>query len=245
MDLILVSSRKHFPQFSISRYLSLSAFLLFFYYDFHFYLFSGCFVNEVTIDVTENIDKNGEKKDNNLTDSMMSAVEKKVFLLISFSCFNTKEKLKIQSNNEFRDFKIPISKQEKLDFFTDLTYSNDAKCYQVSESEHVLYAVPLLFFNTGNANDNRENCTPNTYGFEVEFASVCLSPPLNNNNINNNSNGNSDGEGSGVDGASTDNVRSIESHLELLLLPSSSSSSSNGTDRYADNHADVLNRYID
>ena len=182
----------------------------------------------MAIDVTENIDKIGENNEYNLTDSMMSAVEKKVFLLVSFSCFNTKEKLKIQGKNEFRDFKIPISRQEKLDFFTDLTYSNDVKCYQVSESEHQLYAVPLLFFSSGNANDGRENCIPDNYGFDVEFASVCLSPPLkdstsSNSSSNNNSNG--DADSGGVDGVSTDNIRSIESRLELLLLPSSSSSS--------------------
>ena len=179
----------------------------------------------MAIDVTENIGKIGENNEYNLTDSMMSAVEKKVFLLVSFSCFNTKEKLKIQGKNEFRDFKIPISRQEKLDFFTDLTYSNDVKCYQVSESEHQLYAVPLLFFSSGNANDGRENCIPDNYGFDVEFASVCLSPPLKDSNSSSNNNSNGDADSGGVDGVSTDNIRSIESRLELLLLPSSSSSS--------------------
>ena len=220
-------------------------FSIFIYYNFHFSN-SSCgnwnsFQNEIAID--ENYENNSLKDGNYISELMQTAVKKKVFLLVSCTVNDIKKKFHFQNKQNTQFLKFPFLSDDKNNFFNEIENRKESSSYSFNDGNDFLYVIPSLLFNE--KNDNRDDCkrTPNGYrsnsssgqnhGIEIEFASVCLSPPLSNENemeieIDNLKNFSNDQNDFNNDYNKSEKyvragrctVRTIEAQLELLLLPS-------------------------
>ena len=174
---------------------------------------------------------------------MQTAVEKKVFLLVSCTVNEMKKKFHFQNKQNTQFLKFPFLSDDKINFFNEIENRKESSSYSFNDGNDFLYVIPSLLFNEKNDNRDDSKRTPNGYrsnsssgqnhGIEIEFASVCLSPPLSNENemeieIDNLKNFSNDQNDFSNDYNKSEKyvragrctVRTIEAQLELLLLPS-------------------------
>lgn len=158
------------------------------------------------IDDVENL-KNSKNKCNYQFELIEKAIEKEIFLLVSCTVKNIENNFKIQNKYDNREFQFPLDDNEKKDFYTEIAYNTEVQRFRINNSnKNFLYSIPITFFKGGKENtDFDQNLPAETHGIDIEFASICLSPPVH--------------DPSGTDGTRT--VRTIEAELELRLLPTS------------------------
>ena len=176
------------------------------YFTLFYFIFSeGCFISEVKMEEIENI-KNNKNKNNHQFELIEKAIEKDIFLLISCSVKNIEKNFKIHNKYENRDFQFPLNDNDKNDFFSEMSYNTEIRRFRLNNSKkNYLYSVPISFLKEDKEiTDFAHNLHTENHGIDIEFASICLSPPVH--------------DHSGTDGSRT--VRTIEAELELLLLPS-------------------------
>lgn len=156
------------------------------------------------IDDVESL-KNNKNKCNYQFELIEKAIEKEIFLLVSCSVKNIEKNFKIQNKDNNRDFQFPLNDNDKKDFYTEMAYNTEVQRFQINNChKNFLYIIPISFLKEGKENtDFDQNLPSQNHGIDIEFASICLSPPVH--------------DPSGTDGTRT--VRTIEAELELLLLP--------------------------
>jgi hypothetical protein len=161
-------------------------------------------MSEVKMEEIESI-KNNKNKNNHHFELIEKAIEKEVFLLVSCSVKDIEKNFKIRNKYDNRDFQFPLSDNEKNDFFTEMAYSTEVRSFRINNSRKIfLHCIPISFLKEEKEiTDFDRNSHPENHGIDIEFASICLSPPVH--------------DHSGTDGTRT--VRTIEAELELLLLP--------------------------
>ena len=146
---------------------------------------------------------------------MQSATEKNVFLLISCTVKNFEKLFDSQNKTEMKNLKVPFLANEKNIFLSEVYGSNVSRKYSVNERNDYLYVLPNTILHNGNINGEKSfniSATGN-HGIDLEFVSVCLSPPLQ---------GVSESDTLSSNISDTNRscpVRTIEAQLELLLLP--------------------------
>ena len=185
---------------------------------------------------------------------MQIAIEKNIFLLISCSAKNMKKIFNFEKEIVINDIRFPLLSNKKNDFLNEIASKNESSWYTVNDGNDAIYVIPsLLFDNDDNNNDNcmidenRNNSNilqSGNYGIEIQFVSICLSPPFRNNqndnqlenenengsvNVNSNEYDIDENEINYDNGRRQSNVRTgtntvctvrtIETQLELLMLP--------------------------
>ena len=194
---------------------------------------------------------NNSNSNNNLNDGsyisemVQAAIEKKVFLLVSCTVNEMKKKIRFQNKQNTQFLKFPLKSNDQIDFFNEINNTKESSSYSFNDGNDFLYVIPSYLFHENNENrDDRPKASDGFYpnnsfsqnhGIEIEFASVCLSPPLSNENeiememeIENGKAYSGDqndflddySRGEKYVRAGTCTVRTIESQLEILLLPS-------------------------
>ena len=175
---------------------------------------------------------------NYISEMMQTAIEKKVFLLVSCKVNEMKKKIRFQNKKNSQFLKFPSQSSDQIDFFNEIDNIEESTSYTFNDGNDFLYVIPSYLFNENNENrDDGHKASDNSFsqnhGIEIEFASVCLSPPLSNENemeleIENGKACSGDqndflddySRGEKYVRAGTCTVRTIESQLEILLLPS-------------------------
>jgi hypothetical protein len=175
-------------------------------------------INNHHYDKIKENEKNNKKEEN-----------KKVFLLISCNFNKIKKVLNFNNNTKIQKFELQHTEKEKKEFQSFTDEANKVVCYAVNGTEDIILAVPNNYYDADNDNNNDHDNNNNNNmkysddemkGIGIESVSICISPPL------------SLPHSSAVVQGRT--MKSIEMTLELLTMPTiSSSSSSSSSDRYA------------